>query len=373
MALGIEFFLHSKYISEGYTAANIRLKDHDHMDKPAPVSGRFAEMLSERLVRYEDLRPCTTAFIDTRTPGRQEKENFTIVGPGVAENPDQFVHIDIPHGFNIGGARQAPGCVNSQHSHETAEVFIIHSGTWAFFLGPECEDGEVVLGPGDTISIPVHVFRGFKNIGEGPGYMFAVLGGDDPGNVMWAPNVFDEASKYGLILLEDGSLVDTTKGETIPHGKRPMAVTTPQDIASLDRMTAEELAGCVVKHGEAHAKSAVDKAVGLGEFPIIGASSPEEHLAAGKMSWPHGFHLRHIAVNPGTSTKQHSRDEEEVILMHGGSLTAHLPDGDVEIGPGDVFTIPIGMPRAYSNSGTELVDAFIVRGGDNPQPPRIIN
>ncbi|MFO0453341.1 MAG: hypothetical protein ACK52I_32555, partial [Pseudomonadota bacterium] len=90
--------------------------------------------LERRLVRYGMLRPCTTAFIDTRTPGSERKENFTIIGPGVAENPDQHVHIDLPHGFNIGGARQPPRCVNSQHSHETAEVFVVHTGTWRYML-----------------------------------------------------------------------------------------------------------------------------------------------------------------------------------------------------------------------------------------------
>ncbi len=59
-----------------------------------------------RLVRYADLRPCTNAFVDTRTPGSDRKENFTIVGPGVSENPNQHVHIPEPHGFNIGAARQ---------------------------------------------------------------------------------------------------------------------------------------------------------------------------------------------------------------------------------------------------------------------------
>jgi mannose-6-phosphate isomerase-like protein (cupin superfamily) len=153
-----------------------------------------------------------------------------------------------------------------------------------------------------------------------------------------------------------------------------MAATTPQDIARLGRMTAAEMAGCVVKHSELRAKSAAEIApAGLEEFPIIGASSPAEHLDAGKMSWPHGFHLRRIAVDPGTSTKQHARDEEEVILMHGGNLTVHFPDGDVEIGPGDVFTVPIGMTRAYSNAGTEPAEAYIVRGGDHPKPPRLID
>jgi len=82
--------------------------------------------LSERLVRYRDLEPCRTAFIDTRSPGSDKKENFTIIGPGVAENPDQHVHITLPHGFNIGGARQPPHCLNSQHSHLTNEVFVGH-------------------------------------------------------------------------------------------------------------------------------------------------------------------------------------------------------------------------------------------------------
>ena len=198
------------------------------MAQPSTTANTTSELLAERLVRYDELRPCTTAFIDTRTPGSAEKENFTIIGPGVAESPDQHVHIEIPHGFNIGGARQPPNCVNSQHSHETAEVFIVHSGTWAFLLGPNKEDGEVVLGPGDTISIPIQVFRGFENIGEDVGFLFAVLGGDDPGHVTWAPYVFDNAKEYGLILLEDGSLVDTTRARRFPtasadaanHGRR---------------------------------------------------------------------------------------------------------------------------------------------------------
>ncbi|MDZ7589029.1 MAG: hypothetical protein U5J78_07840 [Parasphingorhabdus sp.] len=68
--------------------------------------------MEARIVRYADLRPCYNAFIDTRNPGSEAKENFTVIGPGVSENPEQHVHIAEPHGFNIGGARQPPGCVN---------------------------------------------------------------------------------------------------------------------------------------------------------------------------------------------------------------------------------------------------------------------
>ena len=64
--------------------------------------------LEARIVRYGDLRPCKTAFIDAHTPGSDQKENFTIIGGGVSESPDQHVHIALPHGFNIGAAGQPP-------------------------------------------------------------------------------------------------------------------------------------------------------------------------------------------------------------------------------------------------------------------------
>ena len=344
------------------------------MVQAAATTTQFSKMLAERLVRYQDLKPCTTAFIDTRTPGRQEKENFTIIGPGVAENPDQHVHISIPHGFNIGGARQPPDCINSRHSHETAEVFIIHSGTWAFYLGPDCEDGEVVLGPGDTVSIPTHVFRGFKNVGDGTGYMFAVLGGDIPGHVMWAPYVFESAAKYGLMLLEDGSLVDTTQGESIPDGKKAMPATTAEDVASHRTLSAEDMADCVVLRDELRMDAASQlMSHGLNECPIIGTASSEEGIGAGKMTWSHGFQLRYMAVDPGAESLQHSREEAEVLLVQNGELTVEFADGKVKLGAGDVFTIAIDMPHGFSNEGSELAEIFVVRGGDKPELCRLID
>ena len=327
--------------------------------------------LANVLVRYADLRPCTTAFIDTRTPGSAEKENITIIGPGVAENPDQHVHISVPHGFNIGGARQPPGCLNSQHSHETAEVFVVHSGTWAFLLGPNKEDGEVVLGPGDVISIPIHVFRGFKNVGEDTGFLYAVLGGDDPGHVTWAPYVFENAEKHGLILMEDGSLVDTTKSEQIPAGKNRMRATTEADVASLRRITAEEMSGCAVTH------AAICNAIPSGglpdvnEIPLIGAASEGENLDAGQMTWSHGFNLRFITIDAGVETSSHIRQEEEVIFVHSGTLSVQLPGCEFDAGPGDTLTMPVGVPRQYSNKGDSAVEAYVVRGGDTPQAAEI--
>ena len=86
------------------------------------------------IVRYGELVPCKTAFIDAHTPGSDRKENFTIIGGGVSESPDQHVHIRDTPGFNIGAAGQPPYCRNSLHMHSTAEVFFVLKG----LKGPQC-------------------------------------------------------------------------------------------------------------------------------------------------------------------------------------------------------------------------------------------
>ena len=332
------------------------------------------EQMRARLVRYGELVPCRTAFIDTRTPGSEEKENFTIIGPGVAENPDQHVHIREPHGFNIGAARQPPGCVNSQHSHETAEVFWIHSGRWRFMTGEHGEDGEVVLERGDTISIPIHVFRGFENIGGGEGFMFAALGGDDPGRVTWAPYVFDDARKYGLVLLESGRLIDTQAGEAVPVGEPVMPATTAVQVAELKRLDSASLKSCVARYydGNVAADSVLARNAsggGVSEQAIIGQDNPEEGVPQAPLAWKHGFHLRRLEFGPGARLPAHLRREEEVWTVHEGRLRIAWGRESLDLAPGDVLTVPIGLERTIENPTADPAEAFVVRGGDSPAGP----
>lgn len=121
-------------------------------------------VLEQRVIRFDDFIPCTTAFIDARTPGSNQKENFCLIGSGVAENPGQVVHINIPHGFDIGAARQPHGCKNSHHSHDTEEVFIVFSGDWKFTWGQEGEDGEVFLSAGATFQFRRKCFAALKTL-----------------------------------------------------------------------------------------------------------------------------------------------------------------------------------------------------------------
>jgi mannose-6-phosphate isomerase-like protein (cupin superfamily) len=330
-----------------------------------------SEPLRNRLVRYAELRPCTTAFIDAKSPGSDRKENFTIIGPGVAENPDQHVHIREPHGFNIGGARQPPRCTNSQHSHETAEVFVVHSGRWAFRTGEFAKDGEIILEPGDVISIPTQVFRGFENVGEDSGFLFAVLGEDDPGRVTWAPHVLEKAKGHGLVLMENGALVDTAKGQTPPPGVAPMPTATVEELAAIRRFNDDDLGAIVVRAGDsAPSPDTPLAALGVAEHPIIGAGSPAEPMPAGPLNWPHGFNLRRLTLAPGASTPLHVRQEAEVVFVQSGTVEITCDGEILTLGAGDTFTTPIGAARKFASAAG--ADLYVVRGGDEPAAPRVL-
>ena len=302
------------------------------MSETATPTRWSVEAMTARLVRYADLKPCFNAFIDTRSPGSEAKENFTTIGPGVSENPDQHVHIPEPHGFNIGGARQPPGCVNSQHSHETAEVFVVHSGHWRFDLGEFGDDARTEIGPGDVISLPTGMFRGFTATAPAPdgspGFLFAVLGGDDPGRVLWAPQVFDMARDYGLILLGNGSLVDTAAGGAVPDGAQPMSRTSPEQVALLHRATPEEAERMVWRAGASTAHS-----------PIIGPDAP--------LNGPHPFTMERLCLSDGVADNRHV-SRAEVLFVHQGSATIAWDENKLTLGPGDVITVPIGLDRSLS-------------------------
>lgn len=328
--------------------------------------------MRQRLVRYDEMIPCQEAFLDRRIDQRAGNENFTIIGPGVAESADQHVHISIPHGFNIGGARQMPHAINSQHSHETAEVFVVHSGRWKFQTGVESEDAEIELGPGDTISVPTRVFRGFENVSDQQAYLFAVLGGDDPGRVTWAPDVFEKARETGLVLLEDGSLIDTNRGETIPDGIRPMPPTTPALAAGFQRVSADQLHQCTQPAAgmQAARQSVLTTGTSVVESPIIGAESPAEGVPAGQMNWPHGFSLRCLEFPPGASIGLHARSEVEVLFVHSGRLMVDWADGRLVLGAGDTLSVPEELEHALSNPGSDSATVYVVRKGDRPASPR---
>ena len=339
------------------------------------VTSWTQDAMQSRLVRYADLVPCRLAFIDTRTPGSTMKENFTIIGPGVSESPEQFVHITEKHGFNIGAARQPFGCINSQHSHDTAEVFVVHSGRWRLLFGPNCEDGAIEIGPGDVASLPTRMFRGFEKVDEGTGFLFTVLGEDDPGKVTWAPAVFEAAADHGLKLTKGGTLIDTSSGDYELKQLELEAALDEQAVAELKTPPLVQLQACLVAAGTAVANPDSSLAgEGVEEAPLIVPQRTDDGFEPGPIIgwWPHGFNVRQLTLQTGAYVPMHQRGEAEVLFVQEGVLEVSWPEGSLMMGPGDTFTVPIGLPHAFRNTGSVPSLTFVVRGTENPARPIFI-
>lgn len=286
--------------------------------------------MENRIVRYGDLKPCKTAFIDAHTPGSDQKENFTIIGGGVSESPDQHVHIATPHGFNIGAAGQPPKCRNSLHDHRTAEAFFVLSGRWRFFWGRWGTAGEVILEPGDIFNIPTGIFRGFENIGTDYGMIMAILGGDDAGGgVMWAPQVIEDAADHGLILAETGKLYDTKKGESLPEGVNPMPLMSDEELAKRpEPSTADVLPNHVARYLDMLALS--DKA----PCSVIGET--------GLLRDKPGFEVNFISRR-SASENMARLDFPSVLMPVKGHWRVDWDGGTTTLAPGDTMSIPNGL------------------------------
>lgn len=310
-----------------------------------------AEMES-RIVRYGDLRPCKTAFIDAHTPGSDQKENFTIIGGGVSEAADQHVHIGLPHGFNIGAAGQPPKCRNSLHSHRTAEVFFVLSGRWRFFWGRHGDAGEVVLEQGDIFNIPTGIFRGFENIGTDYGMIMAILGGDDAGGgVIWAPQVIQEAKAHGLVLSQEGKLYDTKRGASLPDGVGPMPLLSEADLATFpEPSTREVVPFYVARYWDLVALADTTPAKVIGE--------------AGLLRDKPGFEVDFV-TRASASENTHSHTRPSVLMPLKGHWRVTWPGGSATLAPGDTMSVPEGLEHAATPSMTGEAALYHVVGTDD--------
>ena len=309
--------------------------------------------LSERIVRYGELKPCKTAFIDAHTPGSDQKENFTIIGGGVSESPDQHVHVNLPHGFNIGAAGQAPKCRNSLHVHRTAEVFFVLSGRWRFFWGRWGTAGEVVLDEGDIFDIPTGIFRGFENVGTEYGMIMAILGGDDAGGgVVWAPQVVEDAADHGLVLAETGKLYDTKKGENLPDGIGPMPKLSEEEANSHPEPTTREVVGGYVRrYRDMVALADKTPCKVIGESAII-RDRP-------------GFEVD-LVTRASASGAMHSHEHPSVLMPIKGHWRIAWTGGETVLAPGDTMSVPEGLDHSAVPSMSGEAALYHVVGTDDP-------
>lgn len=308
-----------------------------------------------QIVKYAELVPCRTAFIDAHTPGSDQKENFTIIGGGVSESADQHVHIKDTPGFNIGAAGQPPKCRNSLHTHRTAEVFFVLSGRWRFFWGRWGDAGEVILEPGDIFNIPTGMFRGFENIGSDYGMIMAILGGDDAGGgVVWAPQVIEDAHDHGLILGENGKLYDRKKGEGLPANIAPMPVMTDDNLSMMAEPSVDEVVPrWVARYLDLLALSR-DKPV-----QVIG----EQGLIFDKP----GFEVEFVTA---PSAAPVSAEPHYTVLMPAkGFWRLHQNGQDSHIGPGDTAFLQPDTSYELASAMSGEAGLYRIKDTNDPAGP----
>jgi quercetin dioxygenase-like cupin family protein len=338
---------------------------------PTPASISTDE-LSLRTIRQTDLVAAENAFIDCRTPGSEQKLNYAIIGSGVSET-EQFVNLEIPHGFQLGGAAMPPGVNNSLHMHFTAEVFIVAAGTYAFRWGREQIDGEYIGHPGDIISIPTWVFRGFTNVGGDDNFIFTILGEDETGGLIWEPNVLRQAEGHGLHLTVANRLVDTVAGDVLADDVELVEPMSSTQIALMREVTVEQMRARVTT---AHDRVFSDAALLCTAVPgggarlalVIGYGMSEDRLQEPRVHNPHGFNVAVLRADPGEGVLRHRHARSQVLIVVTGEWLVAVNETDpieIRLGPRDTLSVPPGAWRSIVNvSDDPDAEVVVINGGD---------
>ena len=304
--------------------------------------------MTERIARFNDLIPSTLPFVEGRIEGHKERKNYSIVGPGVAEDSQQSVKISKPHGYNLGAVSANPKNGSGLHSHTTAEVFLIYSGNWRFYWGADGRN-EIILSKGDIISMPTNMFRGFENAGDEEGLIFVVLGNDDPGIITWVPNVLIKAKETGLALLDDNSLIDL-KESKIPSNRKLLEPITNEMLQKFDNYPINEIEKfiCRFKNQTNHE---IDLHNGIKLIQVIGSNfstNKYDHL----INHNTGFNLSILKAKKGL-IEDLIFDKPTILFSQKGTWKVKIEKDEFNINSKDTFSIPLNTKVSISIDNNE--------------------
>lgn len=332
------------------------------------------EEAQRRLVRPEDRVSCSVAFIDCKLPGSNLKQNYSFIGPGVTQSASQIVNIPEAHGFNIGAAAMPKGVTNNLHLHFTAEVFLIHKGSWCFRWGANGEHTAELTAPA-ILSIPTWIFRGFTNVSkqDTSGMVFTVLGGDNTGGIIWHPSVLHAAREYGMYLSRDNMLIDVHAGDLLPAEADLLQPLGPEYIAALRDYSEQEMRSRAVT-GEQRKWSydalldAVLPDHGAQLAPVIGFGISQDRNSTPPIVNPHGFSVEWLRIKDQQHVGLHYCPDIQVLMVFQGTLevTYNRPGEEVMIiaEEGSVVSVPAGCWRRYRAIDGEM-DATLTTRGDH--------
>lgn len=327
-----------------------------------------------RLVAPDDMVSCNLAFIDCKLPGSHLKQNYSFIGPGVTQSSEQVVNIPEPHGFNIGAAAMPKGVTNNLHLHFTAEVFLIHEGTWRFRWGANGEHEAEFSAPA-ILSIPTWIFRGFTNVSkeETCGMVYTVLGGNNTGGIIWHPSILEAAGEYGLYLSKDNMLIDVNAGDTLPAEPALLEPLGAEAIAALRDYSVEEMCQRAVTAEDRRwsAEGLLDAVLpghGGQLAPVIGYGMSQDRNSMPSILQPHGFSVEWLRLQAGHHVGRHLCPDIQVVMIFKGTLEVTWNQEGQEVSvtapERSVVSVPANSWRRYCAVAGD-VECIITTQGDH--------
>lgn len=308
--------------------------------------------MNNRIAKFDDLVPSSLPFVEGKLEGHKDRKNFSIVGPGVAEDSKQFIKISMPHGYNLGAVIAKPENGSGLHSHTTVEVFLIYSGSWRFYWGAQGKE-EIILKAGDIISMPTNMFRAFENVGKEEGLIFVVLGGDDPGIITWVPNVLKKAKETGMALLEDNSLIDLTTNK-IPEGKKLLEPISNDELKKFNNYTSNELKKFISKF-EKRSKYENNLDNGISLIQMLGRQFMDKSFTP-VINQDTGFNLSILRAKKG-SLNDLIFNKPTILFSQKGLWNIQIQNSNIRLNSKDTFSVPIDTKINISIDENE--DAYL--------------
>ena len=150
------------------------------------------EAMLANVFRFGKMPQTDRAFIDAVIPGH----NRVLMGALGRGTSDENLkpQVATAENYHIDFIKAEPGNGAALHSHDTEETFICLTGTWRVAWGTNGEE-HIDLDYLDGICCPPGVMRSFSNVSGSTALLLSILGGKEPGHVIWSKSMQEKMAK----------------------------------------------------------------------------------------------------------------------------------------------------------------------------------
>ncbi len=103
-------------------------------------------------------------------------------------------------------------------------------------------------------------------------------------------------------------------------------------------------------------------------YNVIGHGVTEDSDLKPAITAVEGFNVTYIGADPGKGAALHSHATVEVFVAMTGRWVVDWGDdgdGEIELGPLDMVSVPVGVMRGFRNAGDQHAYLMAILGGDD--------